>query len=52
MELSITSEISARRIFLNALMFKTANSVYRIEYVKKEKTPSPEYLTGTLDKWR
>ena len=46
-----TSPVKEVREIHNALMFKTANSVYRIEYMKKEKTADMQRLTETLVNW-
>ncbi len=44
-----TSPIRELKEIHNALMFRTANSVYRIEYVEKKETSSLDYLTKTLE---
>ncbi len=43
-----TSPVKELKEIHNALMFKTSNSVYRIEYMEKEKTGDMKYLTETL----
>ncbi len=47
-----TTPIKQLKEIHNALMFKTANSVYRIEYANKGRTTGMEYLTGTLENRR
>jgi hypothetical protein len=45
-----TSPVRELKEIHNALMFKTANSVYRIEYVKKP-AADMQRLTQTLENW-
>jgi len=47
-----TSAIKDVKEIHNALMFKTVNSIYRIEYMKKEKALGVESLTQTTVNWR
>ena len=46
-----TSAVKELKEIHNALMFKTVNSVYRIEYMKKQKTADMQPLTETLVNW-